>query len=222
MWIAAIAVVLAAGATFFLAKSRNSRIVVLACFLAAAGAYWVIGRPDMPDRPLAGRLAEIERQANADIDTLSLDQIMALAQKRAQEDPSLPGPHMVMGEILAAAGRPNEAILAYQAALRRDPDFQPAVKSLADLLFKMSGRVDASARQLYHRAYELDPSDLRLGYMAGLGDWQAGERETAEALWADIEARTPEGDPRRQMFQAIRDAFTGEEAPVPTEAPPGN
>ncbi len=220
IWVAAAAVLLIAGGTWFLAKTAAARLVVFAIGAVAIATYWFIGRPDMPDKPLAGRLAELEQQASASFETMEFDQLMALAQKRAQEDPTAPGPHMAMGELFKAVGRPSEAILAYQATLRRDPDFQPAIKALADLLFRMSGAVDTSTRDLYRRAFELDPSDLRLGYMAGLGDWQAGDRDRAEAIWADIEARTPEEDPRREMFRAIREAFTSETPETPADTQP--
>jgi cytochrome c-type biogenesis protein CcmH/NrfG len=94
--------------------------------------------------------------------------------------------------------------------MRLDPDNQEVVKQAADTLFRDSGAVGPEAAELYRRAYELDPTDLRMGYLAGVGDWQAGRRAEAEALWADIEAKTPAGDPRAQMFQALRETFAPE------------
>lgn len=195
-----------------------TRIIVAAAALGGVAAYWFIGKPGMPDSPLTDRLAEIEAQAATSAETLRGDQMMALIQKRAQEAPEDPLPHKFMGDLLAAAGSPNEAILAYQSALRRDPDHAPALRSLADLLFKMSGRVDAATRDLYLHAFQLTPDDLRVGYMAGVGMWQAGNRAEAESLWASIEAKTPDGDPRLQMFQAIRETFATDAA-NPAESP---
>lgn len=187
--------------------------------LLAIGAYWFLGKPGMMDEPLSDRIAELEKQARTAADTLTGDQMMAIIQKRAQESPKDPEPHKYMGDLLAAVGNPNEAILAYQSALRRDPDYRPAIEALADLLFKLSGRVDPSTRDLYRRAYELDPSDLRIGYFAALGDWQEGKRAEADAEFDRIEALAPEGDQRRQMFKAIRDTFATDKPPEP---PPEN
>lgn len=224
IWILIVAAALTAGGVWFLANTTRTRIVVALAALAGVAAYWFIGKPDMPDRPLEARLDEIEDQARTSADTLTGEQMMAIIQKRAQDAPNDPEPHKYMGDLLAAAGAPNEAILAYQSALRRNPDFQPALKSLADLLFKLSGRVDPSTRDLYLHAYQVDQTDLRVGYMAGVGEWQAGRRAEAEALWASIEAKTAEDDPRRGMFQAIRETFAVETPPeglVVPSGPPG-
>ena len=50
--------------------------------------------------------------------------------------------------------------------------------------------------------------------LAGIGDWKAGRKEEAEKIWADVEARTPEGDPRRGMYKALREMF-GVDPPPP-------
>lgn len=221
IWIIVVAAVFVAGGVWFLANTTRTRVVVAVAALAAVGGYWVIGRPDMPDEPLAARLDAIDTLARTSADTLTGEQMMAIIQKRAQESPNDPEPHKYMGDLLAAAGAPNEAILAYQSALRRNPDFQPALKALADLLFRLSGRVDPSVRDLYLHAYQVDQSDLRVGYMAGVGEWQAGRRAEAEALWASIEAKTAEDDPRRQMFQAIRETFAVDTPPEGLAIPSG-
>lgn len=225
IWIGLIAALIVAAGTLFLAKGTRARIVVGLAGLAAVGAYFVLGKPDMPDEPLAQRLAVLEKsaQGGANIEDFTLDQIMAIAQKRALENPKDPMPHKIMGDLLAAVGRPNEAIMAYQSALRRDPAFKPAIESLADTAFKMSGRIDAPTATLYRRAFELDPADLRLGYMAAVGDWQAGEKDKANAEMDAIEAQAPEGDPRREMFKALRETFASDAPPPagePGQAPP--
>ena len=76
------------------------------------------------------------------------------------------------------------------------------------------GDVDAATSALYHEWFKQRPDELRVGYLAGIGDWKAGRKEEAEKIWADVEARTPEGDPRRGMYKALREMF-GVDPPPP-------
>jgi cytochrome c-type biogenesis protein CcmH/NrfG len=212
IWIAALAVI-ALAAAYFVGDSLRTRLLLMGVASLGVGVYLLVGSPGERDQPLSGRLNELERLAKTGADDMTPDQLMALLQKRAQDDPNDPTPHKFMGDLLQSAGRIDEAVMAYQSALRRDPGFQPALKSLADLLFKRSGMVDELTRDLYRAAFELDPSDVRLGFMAGLGDWQAGFKEEAEAEWARLEAPLAADDPRRQMFKAFRDVYTKPQAP---------
>lgn len=197
------------------------RGIVAAVGIAAVAAYWFFGQPEMHDAPLAGRLAEIERRAREAPETMTPMQLMALLGQRAQENPDDPTPHMYMGKLLQDANRPTEALLAYESALRRDPQHLETLRELPDLRFQMTGEVDPATTALYHAWYALEPDQLRAGYMAGLGDWLAGSKAEAEALWAEIEAKTPEGDPRRQMFLALRQAYGVDPAPPETASSPG-
>jgi cytochrome c-type biogenesis protein CcmH len=207
IWLVLVAVVLVAGGSWFVAKSMRTRLIVLAAGIAAASGYLLLGRPSMHDRPLSGRLKEIEEQARNSPETMTAAQLMALAQERAQKAPNDPMPHWIMGEILEASGQANEAILAYEAALRRDPNHIPTAKDLADLRFKTSGQVDEATTALYHQVYRAEPDNLRAGYMAGIGDWMAGRKDEARKLLAEIDAKTPKDGPYPEMFAALREMF---------------
>ncbi|MEZ5937578.1 MAG: hypothetical protein R3C52_05090 [Hyphomonadaceae bacterium] len=221
IWVMTAAGAAALAAAWYISRSWTTRGVVALAALSAIGAYAALGRPNMGDEPLEGRLETLERRASTEAAQFTVPEMMALLQKRAKEAPKDPNPHKFMGDLYKGAGATNEAILAYQAALRRDPDFAPAMVSLADVLFMSSGRVDESTAALYHRAFELDPGNLRVGYMAGIGDWQAGKRDQAVALWDSLEAKVSDGDPRKQMFKALRDTFAvdGDPAEAAEAAP---
>jgi cytochrome c-type biogenesis protein CcmH len=223
IWLAVVAVVFVAGGAWLVSRSTLVRGVVAIGGLAAVAAYWFLGKPEMHDAPLGDRLAEIERQAREAPETMTSMQLMALLGQRAQQNPQDPTPHMYMGKLLQDANRPTEALLAYESALRRDPDNLETLRELPDLRFQMTGEIDALTTALYHAWYRMEPDQLRAGYMAGLGDWLAGRKAEAEALWAEIEARTPESDPRRQMFAALRQAYGVDPPatqPKPEMAPP--
>lgn len=303
IWIIVVAVLAVAAGSWLVAKSLAVRVAVLTAGVLAAGAYFVLGKPMRPDEPLAGRIAELEKLSQTAQEQLNLDQLMALEQARARANPDDPGPHKMIGDIYAAAGRGDEARLSYQSALRRDPSYapavlaleelhlrttgqvapgaaerlaavgqmsgltpetmssvqlmiileqraqmapddatayrfmgdlldsigrpdesaaafrealardpelQPALKGLADARFKSTGQVDAETADLYGRAYAADPSDLRLGYLFAIGEWKAGKEAEARALWAKLEGQVQPGDPRGEMFKALREAFAPE------------
>lgn len=220
IWLVLVAVVFVAGGTWFVAKSVQTRVVVLVAGLAAVGIYWMLGRPDMPDEPLEGRIESIEELAQRDPQSMRVDQVIALAQKRALQNPKDAAPHWIMGKMLEASNNPQGALLAYESALRRDPNNIDVVSDLADLRFKMSGQVDPATTQLYQQAFQARPDNLRIGYLAGIGLWLQGKKDEAEALWAGINAKASETGPERQMFAALRQMF-GIDPPTPGSAAPG-
>jgi cytochrome c-type biogenesis protein CcmH/NrfG len=219
IWLVLVAVVFVVGGAWLVSKSMMVRGIVLFAGVAAAGAYLLLGRPSMHDAPLSSRLKDIEDQARNSPETMTAAQLMALAQQRAQTAPNDPMPHWIMGEILEASGQANEAMLAFEAALRRDPNHVPTAKSLADLRFKTSGKVDEATTMLYHQVYAAEPDNLRAGYMAGIGDWLAGRKDEARRLLAEIDAKTPKDGPYPQMFSALRQMFGVDAAPPAPEAP---
>ena len=219
IWISLVAVVFVAGGTWFVAKSVRTRVTVLAAGLLAVGAYWFLGKPDMPDEPLESRIEDLEGLAQRDPESLRVDQVIALAQKRAQANPNDAALHWIMGKMLEASNNPQGALLAYESALRRDPNNINVVTDLADLRFKMSGQVDPATTQLYQQAFAAQPSNLRIGYLAGIGLWLQGKTTEAEAMWADINARASDTGPERQMFAALRQMF-GIDPPSPVPAGP--
>lgn len=204
-------------------RTLRQRIVVAVVAVLGFGAYWVMGRPGMPDQPLESRMEALEVRARTDAESFNGAEVMALLQHRARKAPTDPTPHKFMGDILAGAGRPEEAMLQYQSALRRDPAFAPAMIALADLRFKSAGELDELTGRLYREAYAIDSSNPRVGYMAGIVDWREGRKDEAKALWARIEAATPPQDPRQQMFKALRETFVPDSlvlTSTPEKAPP--
>ncbi|MBI1339540.1 hypothetical protein GC169_04920 [bacterium] len=226
IWLILVGGVVAVAGSLWVARTMRTRSAMAVAVLVGVGCYAIFGRPDMPDQPYAARLEALERMDPAQ---MRGDQAVALLQKRAKDAPDDPRPHWLMGQIMAAAGDRDQALFAYQSALRRDAGFVPAMKSLADLLFMSSGgEVSGDAARLYRRAFELEPNDARVGFMVGIADWQAGDRESAEALWARLRASLPPGDQRLQMFDALQEAFASDKPagegpegaePAPPEPP---
>jgi cytochrome c-type biogenesis protein CcmH/NrfG len=156
---------------------------------------------------------EIRQIARTNAESLTTVQLMALLEERAGAAPEDAIPHQMMGRLLEGVGQVEKAKAAYKEALKRDEKDVDAAKSLADLRFKSTGKIDPETAELYTRAYRLDPKDLRVGYMAGIGDWVAGRQKEARARLAEIDARTPQDSPYPQMFAALRQMFGIDPAP---------
>lgn len=242
IWLVLVAVVFVLGGTWFIAKSTQVRVAILVVGLASVAAYWFLGRPDMSDRPLDVRLAEIEQRLKTSPETLDEREAIALAERRVRENPaeshalvligrmyeSLAGKAQEQGMAAMQAGREEEAnrhaatiqqsidraLNAYNTALRRNPGDIEAISNLADLRFKSTSEIDPYTTQLYQAVFKAQPDQFRIGYLAGIGLWLQGKAPEAEAMWADIDARAPQGGPERQMFAALRQMF-GVDQPAP-------
>ena len=218
IWLVLVAAVFVGGGAWFVATSMRTRAVVLVAGLAAVGAYWFIGKPDMGDEPLEARIGEIETLAQNNPESMRIDQVIALAQKRAHDNPDDFRPHWIMGKMLESSNNPGAAMLAYESALRRDPDNVEVLTDLADLRFKSQGR-SILLRPSFTRTPSGQARQFRVGYLAGIGLWLQGKKAEAETLWADIDARASENGPERQMFAALRQMF-GIDPPSPDPAAP--
>ncbi len=235
IWIALVAVVFVAGGAWIVAKSMQTRLIVLALGVASVAAYWFSGHPDMSDRPLDARLAEAEILVRTQPDKVDIRTAIAVVEQKIRERPEDPAGYVIVarmyeslaqnaqmqGAQLTQAGDEKGAskqagILqdslqraedAFRDALRRDSKDVEVISDFADLRFKSTGDVDPETTKLYQIAFEAQPDHFRLGYLAGIGLWKEGKKVEAQALWDDIEKRAPAGGPERQMFAALRQMF---------------
>lgn len=174
--------------------------VLLAGFFATV-SYIFVGSAGLPDQPYSARIAEISAR---DPTQLNSAETLARLEQLVRRQPDDPQPHFFVGEVLKAQGRDQDAVRAYQSALRRDGNYVPALVALADALTRLAGgEVGDTARQAYARAAALDPSEVRAGFMAGLGDLQAGDAALARARWDNIRETLAEMDPKRRMLEAL-------------------
>lgn len=188
--------------------TRTQWLILGACLALGVAGYAAIGRPGMADEPMSARQAALAEKIRTDPQSLTAAETLSRLEQAVIDRPDEPEPHFFIGEMLRAQNRPDDALRAYQSALRRDENFVPAMVSLADVLVELSGgAVGPDATRLYARAYQLDETQVRAGMYAALGAAQAGEQEKAEQAMRYIYARLPEDDPRRERFRAMIEAI---------------
>jgi cytochrome c-type biogenesis protein CcmH/NrfG len=199
-----------------LSLSRSNAVILAACLVAGIVGYVVIGQPGMGDQPMSARQAALAEKIRTDPQSLTAAETLSRLEQAMRDNPKAPEPHFFIGEMLRAQGRPDDALRAYQSALRRNEDFVPALVSLADVLVEIgNGAVSPDATRLYARAYQLDETQVRAGMWAAMGAAQAGDQEKAEQAMRYIYARLPEDDPRRERFRAMIDSIGQGEAAMP-------
>jgi cytochrome c-type biogenesis protein CcmH/NrfG len=167
------------------------------------------------DQATRDRLPEIRKLAQTNPESLTAVQFMALLEERVSQAPDDSMAYQMMGRLLASVGQVEKAEVAYRESIKLNDKNAEALAALADMRFKSGGKVDAETSDLYHRAYKLDRANLRVGYMAGIGDWVAGKQAEARKQFAEIDAKTPEDGPYPQMFAALRQMFGVDPEPAP-------
>lgn len=186
------------------------------CLALGVGGYLLIGKPGMADQPMADRQAALAEKVRLDPQSLTEGEMLSRLEQAVIDKPEDPQPHYFIGEMLRTQGRAEDAVRAYQSALRRDEDFVPALIGLADVLTQLAeGGIGPDATRLYARAYQLDETQVSAGMRAAMGAAQAGDQEKAEQAMRYIYARLPEDDPRRERFRPMIEAIGREAPPQP-------
>jgi Flp pilus assembly protein TadD len=92
-----------------------------------------------------------------------------------------PEPLVALGGTLLEMGKPDEAIITYNAALKRSARDQNALRGLAKAFLK-TGRPDLAANPLA-MAYKDNPNDPKLLLLIGVADDFIGQHANAQARY---------------------------------------
>lgn len=185
------------------AMGRGDRAVMailIAGFFASVG-YLLIGRAGLADQPYQARIAEVAAIAP---EKRTRSERLAQFESLIREQPDNPRPHFRIGEMMVGEGRNDDAIRAFQSALRRDERFVPAMIGMADAMSRSAGGVvGPQATRIYRQALTLDPTQLHAGFMAGVGEWQSGDDAAAQLIWDGLWLRL-DGNSAQQALLAER------------------
>jgi len=120
-----------------------------------------------PDRPLADPKDKIElfnliKRAGSESSEGRLDDAMSTIDRILGEDTDILEAHNIRGNLFAKLGAHEDAVVAYQDAIARDPEYKPALFGLA-VTYQELGRI-ADAEAGYRHILELDPRDNRANF----------------------------------------------------------
>jgi cytochrome c-type biogenesis protein CcmH len=169
--------------------------------LATVATYFFIGSPGFSDAPIAKREKELLAR---DPSTLNSGEIKLIIEQKMREKPNDAMPHLLMGKILAGEGRDDEALRAYQAALRRDDNNAETLAEIGGVIFRLSGNVPSpQSSGAIKDALELDKDNLTALFYSGQFKWAAGDKVGAMNIWRDAWQRFPSKDdsqPSQKQF----------------------
>ena len=189
---------------------------------ASLGLYLVLGRADLPARPLAERGAEIAaalKQAETVAGTR--DDALAEARAAAARTPSNVGAWLRLAMAAAASGdRETEMTALQQAETLTDGD--PAIRAMrAEAMARAAdGQVTVPARRLVAEILAVNPAEPRALFLSGLAAYQDEDYAAAVAIWRRLQASSaPDAPWMTLLAENIADAARAGGIPIDDAAP---
>ena len=198
------------------ASAIKARIVAGAALVGipavALGLYLAVGDPDLPDRPLAARLA-------ADPARLDLAGAVAKIEAHLAAHPDDGRGYEVVAPAYLRLGRIEEAVRARREALRLLGPTAERQSLLGEaLVFANDGVVSADARATFEAAAALDPRNPMPRFYLGLAAAEDGKPDTARTIWTALLADAPADAPYVPAVRARLAALAPEGGPAATDA----
>ncbi len=188
---------------------------VLLC-LPAIGLclYLFTGSPGAPAQPLAARLAD----PGSDINIL-----IARAENHLAQNPDDGAGWEVLAPIYMRNGRVEEAVAAYDSAVRLLGPTPARLGGYAEALITLSGGlVTTEAQAALRRSLAIDPNDPRSEYYLALGLKQEGKKDEALAAFNRLIAGSPADAPWVPLVKQHVAELSGGAAGSVAAAAPGN
>jgi cytochrome c-type biogenesis protein CcmH len=182
-------------------------VALLGLPLVAAGIYYPLGSPELPDFPLAQR-------SRAPDGTQSLDNLVAQVEQHLEANPTDGRGWSILAPVLAKLGRMDDAVRAFRNSITYNGENAARRADLGEVLVAAaSGVVTAEAKAEFERAVALDADEVKARYFLGLAAEQDGRAEDAAAVWRAMLEKAPPNAPWRSLVQAALARVGG--APVP-------
>ena len=191
--------------------------------VAAFGLYAMLGSPDLPDQPFAGRVIDMDGPGGPGMPGEIAEAVERLAA-RLKENPNDLGGWALLARSYAVSGRYDKAANAYREAAALAPDDNDIAVGLGEsIVFNADGMVTPSARAQFEAVLARDPTYAEARYYMGLARAQAGDRAEALSIWTalarDADADTPWLPELDQQLRSLADEM-GEPAPDIARAAP--
>lgn len=171
------------------------------------GIYVLLGQPNLPDQPFAGRKGQMaQMQGQADMIKAMVAQLSA----RLEKEPNDGKGWAMLGRSLRVMGETEKSQAAYKKAVALLPgDAEVRLEYGALLLSQVpqGGPLPPEFARLMREVVAVDPKNPDALYFSGLAEAQAGNAAKARDLWTRLLALLPEGSDERKEVQEQLDAL---------------
>ena len=163
--------------------------------LLAVLFYLALGRPDMPDAPLAARLA-------GPVENLPPDAVRARLEAELRARPNDAQGWRLLARLRQGVGDHAKAADAWQRLIALGETDAEALTGLAVALVEQDGGVISSAAfELLERVRAAEPKNLQAGFWYAIALRQQGAIEEARAAFVALRAAIPDGVPLAAMLE---------------------
>lgn len=163
--------------------------------LLAVMFYLALGRPDMPDAPLAARLA-------GPVENLPPDAVRARLEAELRARPNDAQGWRLLARLRQGVGDHAKAADAWQRLIALGETDAEALTGLAVALIEQDGGVVSSAAfELLERVRAAEPKNLQAGFWYAIALRQQGAIEEARAAFVALRAAIPDGVPLAAMLE---------------------
>lgn len=175
-------------------RRKHAALVVIVLLPAIAlSTYGLIGKPDLPDQPLAQR--KVDPQAAALL--AALRQI----ETHLAQNPNDGKGHEVVAPVYLRMGRFDDAARAFQRSIELLGETPERLANLGEsLMAAREGSVTPEAQQAFQRAVELDPGFAKARFYLALGTEQGGNAAKAFADLRILAEALPAGDAQQRVL----------------------
>ena len=163
--------------------------------LLAVLFYLALGRPDMPDAPLAARLA-------GPVENLPPDAVRARLEAELRARPNDAQGWRLLARLRQGVGDHAKAADAWQRLIALGETDAEALTGLAVALIEQDGRlVSSAAFELLERVRAAEPENLQAGFWYAIALRQQGAIEEARAAFVALRAAILDGVPLAAMLE---------------------
>ncbi len=189
-------------------------LILIAVPLIALAFYAALGRPDVPDAPLAGRAADVKSAEG-------LEAAIAHIEAHLAASPDDGRGWAVIAPVYMRLGRFDDAVNAFREALRLKGESAAMRADYGEALVGAAGGVvTADARAAFDKALAEQPGLPAARFYLGLAAEQDGDKPKAIEIYQGLLGAAPAGAPWAPALEARLAALKGGAlAPSPSSAP---
>lgn len=188
------------------ARARSPFVPIAAVLLVpliAAGVYGTIGRPTLPDMPLAARKAAMPAGQ-------SIEDLVAKVEAHLAAEPNDTKGWDVLAPTYMRLGRFEQAATAWRNAIRTGGPSERRLNELGRVLVALADdTVTPEARAAFEKSLEVEPNGILPRFFLAMALSQDGRKQEAVDAWKAIVARA-KGD--EAWLEDARQELTNAEA----------